>query len=46
MLRPDKVDDFVQIGGITGTVHELGLFGTTPVTPDNVLTLVGNTKAA
>jgi small conductance mechanosensitive channel len=44
VLRPFKVGDFVQIGGITGTVHELGLFGTTLVTPDNVLTLVGNSK--
>jgi len=44
VLRPFKVGDFVQIGGITGTVHELGLFGTTVVTPDNVLTLVGNGK--
>ncbi len=44
VLRPFKVGDFVQIGGITGTVHELGLFGTTIITPDNVLTLVGNSK--
>jgi small conductance mechanosensitive channel len=44
VLRPFKVGDFVQIGGITGTVHELGLFGTTLVTPDNVMTLVGNGK--
>lgn len=44
ILRPFKVGDFVQIGGITGTVHELGLFGTTLITPDNVLTLVGNGK--
>ncbi|MFM7709097.1 MAG: mechanosensitive ion channel family protein [Gammaproteobacteria bacterium] len=44
VLRPFKVGDFVQVGGITGTVHELGLFGTTIVTPDNVLTLVGNGK--
>jgi len=44
ILRPFKVGDFVQIGGITGTVHELGLFGTTLVTPDNVMTLVGNSK--
>lgn len=44
VLRPFKVGDFVQIGGITGTVHELGLFGTTVVTPDNVFTLVGNGK--
>ena len=44
ILRPFKVGDFVQVGGIVGTVHELGLFGTTLVTPDNVLTLVGNGK--
>ena len=44
ILRPFKVGDFVSIGGITGTVHELGLFGTTIVTPDNVMTLVGNGK--
>ncbi len=44
VLRPFKVGDFVQIGGITGTVHELGLFGTTIITPDNVFTLVGNGK--
>jgi small conductance mechanosensitive channel len=44
VLRPFKVGDFVTIGGITGTVHELGLFGTTLVTPDNVMTLVGNGK--
>jgi small conductance mechanosensitive channel len=44
ILRPFKVGDFVQIGGIVGTVHELGLFGSTIITPDNVLTLVGNGK--
>jgi Mechanosensitive ion channel len=35
VLRPFKVGDFVSIGGITGTVHELGLFGTLVVTPDS-----------
>jgi small conductance mechanosensitive channel len=44
ILRPFKVGDFVSIGGVTGTVHELGLFGTTIVTPDNVMTLIGNGK--
>ncbi len=28
VLRPFKVGDFVSVGGVTGTVHELGLFGT------------------
>lgn len=44
VLRPMKVGDFVTVAGVTGTVHELGLFGTTLVTPDNVLAIVGNAK--
>jgi len=44
VLRPFKVGDFVQVGGVTGTVHEVGLFGTTLITPDNVQTVVGNNK--
>ena len=44
ILRPFKVGDFVAVAGTTGTVRELGLFGTTIVTPDNVLTIVGNGK--
>ena len=44
VLRPFKVGDFVSVAGVTGTVRELGLFGTTFVTPDNVLTIVGNGK--
>jgi small conductance mechanosensitive channel len=42
VLRPFKVGDFVSVAGLTGTVHELGLFGTTLITPDNVMTIVGN----
>lgn len=44
ILRPFKVGDFVSVGGIVGTVRELGLFGTVIVTPDNVMTIVGNGK--
>ena len=44
VLRPMKVGDFVQVGGLVGTVHELGLFATTIITPDNVFTMVGNSK--
>ena len=44
ILRPFKVGDFVSVGGVLGTVQELGLFGTTMVTPDNVMTMVGNSK--
>jgi small conductance mechanosensitive channel len=38
------VGDFVCVGGVTGTVKELGLFGCTLTTPDDVMTLVGNGK--
>lgn len=44
MLRPYKVGDYVTIGGVNGTVSELGLFGTTLVTPDSVTAIVGNNK--
>jgi small conductance mechanosensitive channel len=44
VLRPFKVGDFVTVAGVTGTVQELGLFGTTLITPDNVMTVVGNGK--
>jgi small conductance mechanosensitive channel len=41
LLRPFKVGDFVSAGGVTGTITEIGLFGTTVNTPDNVRTIVG-----
>jgi small conductance mechanosensitive channel len=44
VLRPFKVGDFITAGGITGTVHEVGIFVTTLDTPDNVRTFVGNNK--
>lgn len=44
VLRPYQVGDYVMVGGTEGTVVELGLFGTTIDTPDNVRTVVGNTK--
>ncbi|SDP51892.1 small conductance mechanosensitive channel [Ralstonia sp. 25mfcol4.1] len=44
VLRPFKVGDFVTVGGVTGTVREIGLFATSLDTPDNVLTVVGNNK--
>ena len=44
VLRPFKVGDFITAGGITGTVHEIGLFVTTFDQPDNVRTFIGNNK--
>ena len=44
ILRPFKVGDYVAGGGVEGTVREVGLFTTTILTPDNVVTMVGNNK--
>lgn len=43
-LRPFKVGDFIEAGGVVGTVQEIGLFVTAIHTPDNVRTYVGNNK--
>jgi small conductance mechanosensitive channel len=44
LLRPFKVGDFITAGGVSGTVREIGLFGTTFDQPDNVRAMVGNNK--
>ena len=44
ILQPIRVGDFVTAGGVTGTVHEVGLFASSIDTPDNVRTIVGNSK--
>jgi len=44
ILRPFKVGDIIQAGGVTGLVHEIGLFATTIITAENVSTFVGNNK--
>ncbi len=43
-LRPYKVGDVVTVGGVHGTVSELGLFGTTLITGENVTAIIGNNK--
>ena len=42
LLRPFKVDDFIEAGGVMGTVKEIGLFVTAIDTMDNVRVFVGN----
>jgi small conductance mechanosensitive channel len=44
ILQPLKVGDFVTAGGVTGTVHEIGLFASSLDTLDNVRTIIGNAK--
>lgn len=43
-LRPFRVGDVVTVGGVTGTVQEIGMFLTVVDTADRVRTLVGNQK--
>jgi small conductance mechanosensitive channel len=43
-LRPFKVGDAVEAGGVTGTVREIGLFTTAVDSPDNVRVSIGNNK--
>lgn len=42
IFRPFSVGDFISAGGVTGTVHEIGLFVTAIDTMDNVRTIVAN----
>jgi small conductance mechanosensitive channel len=44
ILRPFKVEDFIQAGNVMGTVKDIGLFVTVINTLDNVRTIVGNNK--
>lgn len=44
ILRPFKVDDVINAGGVTGTVVEIGLFACTLNTADNLRVMVGNNK--
>ena len=44
VFRPFKVGDTIAAVGITGTVREIGLFVTSIVTADNVVTYVGNNR--
>jgi len=43
-FRPFQVGDFVDAGGSSGTVKEIGVFTTTLVTPDNLKIIVPNSK--
>ena len=44
VFRPFKVGDTISAVSITGTVREIGLFVTTIVTAENVVTYVGNNR--
>jgi small conductance mechanosensitive channel len=44
ILRPFKVGDYVEGGGLAGTVNEIQIFNTILLTPDNVRVIIPNGK--
>jgi small conductance mechanosensitive channel len=44
LFRPFKVGDYVEVGGLSGTVESVTLFATELCTPDNVQVLSPNSK--
>lgn len=44
VLRPFRVGDFIEGGGVMGSVKEISLFTTVLATPDNIQILVPNGK--
>jgi small conductance mechanosensitive channel len=44
IFRPIKVGDFIEGGGISGSVQEIGIFITTLTSPDNKVIFVPNSK--
>ena len=44
MFRPISPGDYVEAGGVEGTVEEVGMFVTAITAPDNVRNYVGNAK--
>lgn len=45
-FRPFKVGDFIEGGGVAGTVKEIGIFTTTLATPDNVKIILPNSTVS
>ncbi len=41
-FRPFVLNDFVTAGGSTGTVHDIGIFATTLLTPNNETVFIAN----
>ena len=44
LFRPFRVDDFVEVAGVKGSVVEIGIFTTVLKTPDNVKIIVPNSS--
>ena len=44
IFKPIRLTDFVEVGGATGTVKEIGIFNTIIAGPDNVRIIVPNSQ--
>jgi small conductance mechanosensitive channel len=44
LFRPFKVGDYVEVGGVAGSIKNIAIFATTLATPDNVRIEVPNSK--
>lgn len=44
LLRPYKVGDYIEAGGVEGTVDDLGILATTLITAAGIKVIVGNNK--
>ncbi len=44
VFRPFRVGEFIDAGGILGTVRQIGVFSTEVATPDNVKVVVPNSR--
>ncbi len=44
MFRPYKIGDYIEIGGVAGTVKAIQIFQTVLVTPDNKVIMVPNNQ--
>jgi len=44
VFRPYKIDDYIDAGGVAGSVKEIKLFTSVLATPDNVKIIVPNSK--
>lgn len=45
LFRPFKIGDYIELSGISGTVHEISIFTTTLKTPDNKTIIIPNNAA-
>lgn len=46
LLKPFKVDDFIEVNNFSGTVKEIKIFYTTILTPENQVVVIPNAQVS